>query len=109
MDTLGIKVADKVIPAKGIKAIRAEMKLSIADIKHRVAQRAYIFECDAVDEDGLALIIRLYTQLTNEDVVCELYEHDRISSITFFNNLANMYSEIGNEMDDIIDNEASDE
>ena len=109
MDTLGIKIAGAADPVQGIKIIRAEINLSISDIKNRAAQNAYIFECDAVDEEGLALIIRLFNKLTSAGVSCELYEHGRISTIEFFNNLTDMYSEIDTEIDELIDNEESGE
>ena len=64
---------------------------------------------DTVDENGLALIIRLFNKLTSAGISCELYEHGRLSSIEFFNNLAKMYSEIEAEIDTLIDNEESDE
>lgn len=109
MDTFGLKICDTSIPAQGIKIIRAETNLSISEIKSRAAQNAYIVECDAVDENGLALIIRLFNKLTSAGISCELYEHGRLSSIEFFNNLAKMYSEIEAEIDTLIDNEESDE
>ncbi len=109
MDTLGIKIADASISAQGIKIIREKTDMSISDIKSKVAQNAYIIECDAVDEEGLALIISLFNQLTSNNIMCELYEHGRLSSVDFFNNLTNMYSEIDTELDELIDNESSDE
>ena len=83
--------------------------MSISEIKSRAAQNAYIVECDAVDENGLALIIRLFNKLTSAGISCELYEHGRLSSIEFFNNLTDMYSEIDTEVDTLIDNEVNDE
>ena len=65
MDTFGLKICDTSIPAQGIKIIRAETNMSISEIKSRAAQNAYIVECDAVDENGLALIIRLFNKLTS--------------------------------------------
>ena len=64
---------------------------------------------DTVDENGLALIIRLFNKLTSAGISCELYEHGRLSSIEFFNNLTDMYSEIDTEVDTLIDNEVNDE
>ena len=109
MDTFGLKICDTIIPAQGIKIIRAETNMSISEIKSRAAQNAYIVECDAVDENGLALIIRLFNKLTSAGISCELYEHGRLSSIEFFNNLTDMYSEIDTEVDTLIDNEVNDE
>lgn len=109
MDTFGLKICDTSIPAQGIKIIRAETNMSISEIKSRAAQNAYIVECDAVDENGLALIIRLFNKLTSAGISCELYEHGRLSSIEFFNNLTDMYSEIDTEVDTLIDNEVNDE
>ena len=109
MDTLGIKIADASISVQGIKIIRAKTDMSISDIKSKVTRNAYIIECDAVDEEGLSLIISLFNQLTSNGIMCELYEHGRLSTIDFFNNLTNMYSEIDTELDELIDNEESDE
>ena len=109
MDTFGLKICDTSIPAQGIKIIRAETNMSISEIKSRAAQNAYIVECDAVDENGFALIIRLFNKLTSAGISCELYEHGRLSSIEFFNNLTDMYSEIDTEVDTLIDNEVNDE
>ena len=109
MDTFGLKICDTSIPAQGIKILRAETNMSISEIKSRAAQNAYIVECDAVDENGLALIIRLFNKLTSAGISCELYEHGRLSSIEFFNNLTDMYSEIDTEVDTLIDNEVNDE
>ena len=109
MDTLGLKIVDAAVSVQGIKIIRAETNLSISDIKNRAAQNAYIVECDAVDEEGLALIIRLFNKLTSAGVSCELYEHGRISTIEFFNNLTDMYLEIDTEVNTLIDNEVNDE
>ena len=99
MDALGLKIRDTSIPAQGIKIIRAKTDMSISDIKSKVARNAYIIECDAVDEEGLSLIISLFKELTSNDIMCELYEHGRLSTIDFFNNLTNMYSEIDTELD----------
>lgn len=109
MDTLGLKIVSADVSVQGIKIIRAETNMSISDIKSRAAQNAYMVECDAVDEKGLALIIRLFNKLSSAGISCELYEHGRLSSIEFINNLADMYSEINTEVDMLIDNEASDE
>ena len=109
MDTLGLKIVGTVVSVQGIKIIRAETNMSISEIKSRAAQNAYIVECDAVDENGLALIIRLFNKLTSAGISCELYEHGRLSSIEFFNNLTDMYSEIDTEVDTLIDNEVNDE
>lgn len=109
MDTLGLQIAETNISVQGIKIIRDEMNMSISDIKRRVAQNAYIVECDAVDEEGLALIIRLFSKLTGIGISCTLYEHGRPSSIHFFNNLLNMYAQIDTELDEHIDNEEDEE
>ena len=109
MDTLGLKIVGTAVSVQGIKIIRAETNMSISEIKSRAAQNAYIVECDAVDENGLALIIRLFNKLTSAGISCELYEHRRLSSIEFFNNLTDMYSEIDTEVDTLIDNEVNDE
>ena len=109
MDTLGLKIVGTAVSVQGIKIIRAETNMSISEIKNIAAQNAYIVECDAVDEDGLALIIRLFNKLAVAGISCELYEHGRLSSIEFFNNLTDMYSEIDTEVDMLIDNEANDE
>ena len=105
MDTLGIKIQGNFISAKMIKIIRTEISTSISDIKNKIISNEYLYECDATDEEGLLLIIKLYNNLTSNGIFCELYEHNRISSITFFNNLSNMYSEINNEINEITDNE----
>lgn len=109
MDTLGLKIVGTAVSVQGIKIIRAATNMSISEIKSRAAQNAYIVECDAVDENGLALIIRLFNKLTSAGISCELYEHGRLSSIEFFNNLTDMYSEIDTEVDTLIDNEVNDE
>lgn len=109
MDTLGLKISDVSIHVQEIKIIREATNMSISDIKTKVAQNAYIVECDAVDENGLALIIRLFNKLTSAGISCELYEHGRLSFIEFFNNLTDMYSEIDTEVDTLIDNEVNDE
>ena len=109
MDTLGLKIVGTAVSVQGIKIIRTETNMSISDIKNSVARNAYIIECDAVDENGLALIIRLFNKLTSAGISCELYEHGRLSSIEFFNNLTDMYSEIDTEVDTLIDNEVNDE
>lgn len=109
MDTLGLKIVGTAVSVQGIKIIRAETNMSISEIKSRAAQNAYIVECDEVDENGLALIIRLFNKLTSAGISCELYEHGRLSSIEFFNNLTDMYSEIDTEVDTLIDNEVNDE
>ena len=109
MDTLGLKIVGETVSVQGIKIIRTETNMSISNIKSRVDQNTYIVECDAVDEEGLALIIKLFNTLTSAGISCELYEYGRLSSIKFFNNLTNMYSGIDTEVDMLIDNEANDE
>lgn len=107
MDTLGLKLRDGNISAQGIKIIRTETNMSISEIKTKVTNHAYIVECDAVDEKGLALIVSLFKKLTRSGIACELYEHGRRSSIEFFGNLGNMYAEIDADLDEIIDREDS--
>ena len=72
-------MSDLKISVYGIKIIREETNMSVFDIKSKVSHNAYIIECDAVDEKGLAHIIRLYKKLTSKGISCELYEHGRLS------------------------------
>ncbi len=98
-DSLGIKITGDA-SAKCIKIVRASLNLSMGDIKTKIQNKEYIYECDAVDDRGLAKIIKLYEELSKNGISCELYEHDRISSIDFFKNLNETYGEIGDELDD---------
>ena len=98
-DSIGIKVTGEA-SAQCIKVVRAITNMPIGDIKNKIQNKKYVFECDAIDDRGLAKIIKLYEELSKNGISCELYEHDRISSIDFFKNLNETYGEIGDELDD---------
>lgn len=103
MDKVGIKVLLNNDMAKCIKIIRKYCELSIGQIKDIISKNEYIIEGYYVDEKDISCIIKLYSELSKNQIAAELYEHDRKTDIKFLSNLVASYSEIEKELQDIID------
>ena len=105
MDSVGIKIVDKNEIAKCVKIIREYSNLSIGEIKERIISNDYILEGRYVDEEDILLILKLNSQLIDNGIQTELYEHDRKTNIEFLNNLVTSYYDINKEIGERIDEE----
>ena len=106
--TVGIKIVGDSIAAQGIKVVRNSFPLAISEIKSRVQNGEYLYECDYIDPKGIKQIIRLFTELKKLGIGCELYEHNRLTTIEFLRNLTHTYAEISKETERIMDLESDD-
>ena len=75
----------------------------MGDIKNAVLDVENVFECDYSDENGISTIVKLYTELSNNNIQAELLEHDRITTVEFLKNLIKTYESINDETDKMID------
>lgn len=96
-DTIGIKLVDKTISAKGIKIVRNLTGSSISEIKAKVQNDNMLYECDSVDDDGLNLIIKIYEELYKAGISCIVFEMGSESKIEYLYNLRQTYEEISEE------------
>ncbi len=105
MDTIGLKIKSKnQIPAC-IKILRKYIELSIGEVKDAISNGDFVFECSYIDEDGINKILNIYRDLIEINVEMELFEHGRLTNITFLENLSNTYRDIDNDVDRMMDEE----
>ena len=97
-NNIAIKIASDAPFAKCVKIIRNIESLSIGEIKARIDSNNYVLEYDYCSDAGIKKIIKCYKALVKEGISCELYEHNRVTSIDFLSNLNNTYSEIDEYM-----------
>lgn len=105
MDSVGIKIVNKNEIAKCVKIIREYSNLSIGEIKERIINNNYILEGSYVDEEDILLILKLNSQLLDNGIQTELYEHNRKTKVEFLNNLVTSYYSINKEIEERIDKE----
>lgn len=98
-DSIGIKVTGDA-SAQCIKIVRASTNMAIGDIRSKIQNKKYVYECDAIDDRGLRKLIKLYEELSKNGISCELYEHNRPCSIDFFNSLKETYAGISDDLDE---------
>lgn len=96
-DTIGIKMEDKTISAKGIRVVRNLTGLSISEIKAKVQNEYMLYECDSIDDYGLNLIIIMYEELYKVGIRCTVFEMGSESRIEYLYNLRQSYKEIAEE------------
>ena len=94
---IGIKVTERSIPVAGIKIIRNMTKLPLSEIQNRPKSNAFIYECDALDDHGLDLIIEMYESLNKEGIHCTLYELGFECTIDVLRNRKQTHKEIAEE------------
>lgn len=61
MDTIGIKVKSQT--AACIKVLRKHTELAVSQIKARIENGDFVYECDYVDTDGIQKAVSLYNAL----------------------------------------------
>lgn len=98
MDKISIKIIKDAKITEYIKIIRKYYNISVGELKSKIDNNLYLMNVGYTDEEGIKNIVNLYYELSNYGANVELYEHDRITSITFLNNLLNMYSEISQDI-----------
>ena len=107
MDTIGIKIKTKNQIPCCIKILRKFTELSVIEIKDKINNNDFVYECDYVDGDGIQKVISLYQELTAAQVETELFEHERLTNIDFLTNLSNTYNEIDSDVDKLFDEKIS--
>lgn len=105
--TVGIKIIENNITPNGIMIIREyyNNEKSISKIKELIDSNNYIAICDYIDKSGIEKILELYSKLKNEDIKCELYEHDTKTTTEFLNNLLESYNQTEREVEEDIESE----
>lgn len=94
---IGIKVTERSIPVAGIKIIRNITKLPLSEIQNRSKSNDFIYECDALDDHGLDLIIEMYESLSKVGITCTLYELGFECTIDVLRNRRQTHKEIAEE------------
>ena len=105
MGMIGIKVVNKTFNASIAKIMRKYVLDSISDIKLKVINGEYVYECDYIDSEGINIIIAIQEDMKNNGIDSEIYEHDEITTIEFLNNLLLSYKETEKQIDMEIDDE----
>lgn len=103
---VGLKIVGNSVPASLIKIIKKYRNDSISSIKKDIENNNYVLSCYySGDKENFDNIIKCYNELTSVGYTVELYEHNRKSSIEFFNNWSNTMAEIRREDEEMIENE----
>ena len=97
--TLGMKLPIRVVPAEVLMAIKKETGMSLSEIKRRISEDEYIFECPVVDDDGLRFMNRFKRVLSERfGIVPRLFEGDREEPSESFDNLEALHRENERQM-----------
>ncbi len=105
MDTIGLKIKTKYDIPSCIRILREYVGLSIGEIKEKISSGDYVFECPYTDEEGIRMITNIHKKLMLACIETEVYEHGRLTTVTFLENLLNTYSEIDADVDNMIERE----
>ncbi len=95
--------------AKCISIIRKYRADSISDIKSRIENCEYVFDCRYTDTSGVRKVRRCYDELIKAGAMVEIYEHGDLTTRDFLSNLVDTYRQIEEETEAMIDNESDDE
>ena len=106
MDTIGLKVKTNTQLAVCIKVLRRYTKLSMGEIKEKINNGDYVYECSYIDSEGINEINKIYKELSESNIEADIYEHGRLTNIEFVKNLSDTYCEIDDEINRIVDEEA---
>ena len=103
--TIGIKIIGNVVTAKALMIIKKYYKdeIPLSEIKKKIESNDYVAVCDYVDRKGIEEILKLNEKLNQENLRCEFYEHDEITTIEFLNNLIESYYETEKQIEEIIE------
>lgn len=94
----GLKIVTGTVPASLIKIILKYRKDSIAKIKQDIEKGNYVLSCSFVGEpEKFNSLIKCYNEVICNGFAAELYDHDRKSSLEYFNNWSNTMKEIRQE------------
>lgn len=106
----GLKIDSYDSIANVIKVLRKYGNWSIADIKSRVENHEYILCFPCEDENGLEQIIKCYEELAENNISSSLFDtNHRPVTIQIMKNRLNMYHEIAEETQAMMDAEAEDD
>lgn len=90
---IGIKLPVDSANAAVIKLVRGYTNESISVIKQHIADNIYVYQCSYIDTVGINTIRKMYKELCKIGIVPTIYEHERLSSIEFLNNLSKSHKE----------------
>ena len=97
MDTIGIKVKSQT--AACIKVLRKHTELAVSQIKARIENGDFVYECDYVDTDGIQKAVSLYNALCEIGVEAQIFEQGEASDVVLLGNLLNSHKEIEAEIE----------
>ena len=97
MDTIGIKVKSQT--AACIKVLRKHTELAVSQIKARIENGDFVYECDYVDTDGIQKAVSLYNALREIGVEAQIFEQGKASDVVLLGNLLNSHKEIEAEIE----------
>jgi len=100
-NTAGLKIVTDTVPASLIKIILKYRKDSIAKIKQDIEKGNFVLSCSFVGHpEEFNNLIKCYNEVILNGFAAELYDHDRKSSLEYFNNWSNTMKEIRQEAED---------
>ena len=105
-DTIGIKTATDDFNAKIVKVMRSHSDLSMGDIRNRVVNNEYLYECDYCDLKGIRKILKIQKDLKKEGIATVLYEQGDETTEVFLKNLVGSYKQTEKQVEAEMDLEA---
>ena len=109
-DTVGLKIAKYDSLSTVVSILRKYTDFSISEIMSRINNNDYVLLFDYTDHEGVKTIIKCYSELKDNSIEASLFEmDDEPTSIDLLNNLNQMYSEISDEVDAMMDAEAEED
>ena len=88
MDSIGIKVKNTNQIAYCVKVFRKYTEMPLTEIKEKINNNVFVYECRYVDGEGIKKIISIYKEIISANIEAELFEHGRLTNINFLTNLS---------------------
>ena len=97
---VGLKIKSFDNLTKCIKIVRKYNSLPMSELVSKIENQDYVLVYDYTDDVGVKNIIKCYYELTNENIIVEIFALNHIkTSIEQIMNLDNMYDEIEKEVE----------
>lgn len=105
-DTLALIITSNTLPAKCFSIIRKYNPISIGEIKKRAISNLPILECDAIDHDGLNILLKCYSELSALGISVSFLDGGEPSSLELMYNLQKSFTQTEAEVFALIDEES---
>ena len=104
---IGLVVKSAGSIAKCISIIRKYNPISMAEIKTAIENKAFVFDCEYIDDAGVRKVRRCYDELVKAGATVEIYADGELETREFISNLLNSYRTIEKQIQKQIDEEVA--